>query len=177
MNSIDHLPRTGNLRERRVQEMLLSESWVHRHDQHLVEVLQDFLQHGRRSRRVNGDADPFSQPFDALHSARQIVIALPVDQKCIGSGHCKFIDKEIRVRNHQVRLQRQARHFSQRVDDRWSHREVRHEMPIHHVHVYAVRSGPLSLCNLIAQMGEVGREDRWSKLYCISRHATPLSLR
>ena len=42
----------------------MSESGVHRHDQHLVEVLRDLLQNGRASRRVNDDANPFSQGFD-----------------------------------------------------------------------------------------------------------------
>ena len=36
---IDHLAGTTDLRERRVEEMLMPESRVHRHDQHLVEVL------------------------------------------------------------------------------------------------------------------------------------------
>ena len=46
--------------------------------------------------------------------------------------------KDIRIRNHQVRLKRQVRHSSQRVDDRWPHRKIGHEMSVHHVHVGAV---------------------------------------
>ena len=78
---IDHLARTTDLRERRVEEMLMPESRVHRHDQHLVEVLHDFFQHRRGRRRVDGDADPLSQGLDALHGARQVVVAFPVDQE------------------------------------------------------------------------------------------------
>jgi hypothetical protein len=85
-DSLDHLARTPDLGERRVKEVRMSESAVHHHDQHLVEVLHDLLQNGRASRRVNGGADPFSQRFDALHGARQIIVALPVDQKRIGPG-------------------------------------------------------------------------------------------
>ena len=48
---------------------------------YLVEVLQDFLEHGGRSCRVNRDADAFSRSLDALHGAREIVVALPMDQK------------------------------------------------------------------------------------------------
>ena len=44
-------------------------------------------------------------------------------------------------------------------------------------YVDAVRSGTRSLCHLIAQMGEIGGEDRRSELHCISRHVAPLSLR
>ena len=65
----------------------------------------------------------------------------------------------------------------QRADDRRSHRKIGHEMSVHYVHVDAVRSGTRSLCHLIAQMGEIGGEDRRSELHCITRHVSPLSLR
>src|SRR5258705_4514005 len=49
-------------------------------------------------------------------------------------------------------------------------------MSVHHVDVDAVRSGTLSLGHLIAQAGEIGREDRRSELHRVG-HVTPLSLR
>ena len=74
--------------------------------------------------------------------------------------------KKSGIRNHQVRLQRQARHSPQRADDRCSHRKIGHEMSVHHVDVDAIRAGSLSLGHLIAQTGEIGREDRRSELHC-----------
>ena len=50
-------------------------------------------------------------------------------------------------------------------------------MSIHHVDVNAVRPGSLSLGDLIAEMSEIGGEDRRSELDCISRHVASLSLR
>jgi hypothetical protein len=50
-------------------------------------------------------------------------------------------------------------------------------MSIHHVDVNAVRAGKLSLGDLIAEMGEIGGEDRRSELDRISRHVASLSLR
>ena len=93
------------------------------------------------------------------------------------SGLGKFLDKGIGIRNHQVRLQRQTRHPSQRVDDWRSHRKIGHKMSIHHVDVNAVRPGSLSLGDLIAKVSEIGGEDRRSELDCISRHVASLSLR
>jgi hypothetical protein len=49
-------------------------------------------------------------------------------------------------------------------------------MPVHHVDVDAIRAGSLSLYDLIAQAGEVGRKNRWSKLYGAG-HIASLSLR
>ena len=40
-------------------------------------------------------------------------------------------------------------------------------MSIHHVHVDPVRSGTLGLGHLIAQAGEIGREDGRSELDCV----------
>ena len=45
LDLLDHLADAPNLWERRVKEMLMSKARVDRHDQHLVHVLQDFLQH------------------------------------------------------------------------------------------------------------------------------------
>ena len=81
LGSIDHLPRTSYLRKGCVEEVLMPESRVHRHHQHLVEVLQDFFENGRGGCRIYGDADPFAQFLYALHGARQIVVALPMNQK------------------------------------------------------------------------------------------------
>jgi len=155
----------------------MPESRVHGHNQYLVDVLHDFFENRRRSRRVNGDADAFSQRSDALHGAGQIVVALPVNQKRIGSRLREFFDKEIGIGNHQMRLQRQARHSSQRFDDRRAHGKIWHEMSVHDVHMNAVRSSTLGLGHLFAQAGKIGREDRWSELDCLGRHIAPLSLR
>ena len=75
-----------------------------------------------------------------------------------------------------MRFQGQARHPPQRPDDRRTHRKIGHEMPVHHVDVDAIRAGSLRLGDLIAQAGEIGRQDRRSKLYG-ARHIASLSLR
>jgi hypothetical protein len=49
-------------------------------------------------------------------------------------------------------------------------------MPVHDVDVDAIRAGSLSLGHLIAQAGEIGRKNRWSKLYGAG-HIASLSLR
>jgi hypothetical protein len=81
-------------------------------------------------------------------------------QKRIGPGLREFVDKEIGIRNHQVCLQRQARHSPQRPDDRCTHGNIGHEMSVHHVNVDTVGACALSLGYLLAQAGEIGREDR-----------------
>ena len=53
----------------------------------------------------------------------------------------------------------------QRLDDRRSHRNVGHEVAIHHIHVDPVGSGLLRLGHLLAQTGEVSRENRRGKFH------------
>jgi hypothetical protein len=100
-----------------------------------------------------------------------------MDDERIDPGLRKFIDKKIGMQNHQMRLQRQARHPPERVDNRWSHGKVGDEMPVHHVHMDAICSGALGLRNLIAQMSEISGENRRRELHCICRHVALLSLR
>ena len=101
----------------------------------------------------------FAQRLHALHGAMQIVVAFPVDEKRIGAGLGKFVEEKIRVRNHQVRFQRQARHGPQRLHDRRAHRNVGHEVSVHDIDVDPVGPGLLRLGHLLAQTGEVSRED------------------
>jgi hypothetical protein len=49
-------------------------------------------------------------------------------------------------------------------------------MPVHYVDMDAVGAGSLSLRDLIAQPGKIGRKNRWSKLYRAG-HIASLSLR
>ena len=60
LHSIDHLPRTPDLRERRGEEMLMPESRAHGHDQDLVEVWHDVFENRRRRCGIDGDPDAFS---------------------------------------------------------------------------------------------------------------------
>ena len=128
--------------------------------------------------RVNGDADPLFQRLDALHGARQIVVALPMDQKDIGPGRQRIHRQRCRDSKSSDGLQ--AAGASLRRSELMiggAHRKIGHEMSVHDVHVDAVRAGALGLRDLIAQTREIGRQDRWSELHCIVRHVAPLSLR
>src|SRR5437879_11094067 len=59
-----------------------------------------------------------------------------------------------------MRLERPYRHPPKRLDDGRAHGEIRHEVPVHHVHVDSIGSGLRRLRHLLAQTGEVGGENR-----------------
>jgi hypothetical protein len=62
-------------------------------------------------------------------------------------------------------LEGHFRHPPKRLDDGRAHRQVRHEVAIHHVDVDAVGSGLCRLRHLLTQAGEVGGENRGRQLH------------
>src|SRR5438309_781612 len=50
------------------------------------------------------------------------------------------------------------------MDDRRAHRKVGHEMSVHDVDMNPIGAGPLGFNHLLAQRGEVGCQNRRSKL-------------
>jgi len=155
---LDQLTHPSDLRHGRPEKLLMTEPRVDGHDEHLVHIVDDFLQHDRRRRRVDGDPGALAQCPDPLHRAVQIAVALPVDEKRVGASRGKLVEKEVRVRDHQMRFEGQMRHSPKRLDDRGAHGEIRHEVSIHHIDVDPIRPGPLGLDHLITQAGEVSGE-------------------
>jgi hypothetical protein len=50
-------------------------------------------------------------------------------------------------------------------------------MAVHHIHMDAVCSSAFRFGHLVAQMGEISREDRRSEHHYLGRHDAPFSLR
>ena len=59
-----------------------------------------------------------------------------------------------------MRLEGQIRHPPKRLDDGRAHGEIRHEVPIHHIHVDPIGPSLRRLRHLLAQAGEVGGKNR-----------------
>src|SRR4030095_8408607 len=66
---------------------------------------------------------------------------------------------------HERRCEGQTRPPPKRLDDRRSHGEIRHKVPVHHVHVDPVGPTLFRLGHLLAQPGAVGRENRRGEFY------------
>src|SRR5207249_6676063 len=131
-----------DLREGRVDEVLMSEARVDGHDQDLLHVHEYLFQHGGWRRGIDDHARAFAERFDALYRAMQVGVAFPVDEEGIGSGLGEGLEKRIWVRHHQMRLEGKTRHRPQRLHDGWPHRQVRYEVPVHNIHVDAIGPGP-----------------------------------
>src|SRR5215467_15971795 len=80
---IYHPTHTPYLGQCRVDEPLVSEARVDRHDEHLIHVPKDFFQHCRGSRGIDGHAGTLPESLDALYCAVQIDVAFPVDEEAV----------------------------------------------------------------------------------------------
>ena len=88
---------------------------------------------------------------------------LDVDRDAVGAGRGELGDVTLRALDHQVDVDVPARVVDltgERLDDRRAHAERRHEVAVHHVDVDRARAGGEHRADLLAQPGEVRREDR-----------------
>ena len=81
LDSLDHLADAPDLCKGRLEEMLMAETRVDRHNQYLINVRQDLLQHSRRSSRVDHHAGALAERFNALYGTMQVSVAFPVNEK------------------------------------------------------------------------------------------------
>src|SRR5262245_9063816 len=88
---INHPAYTPYLGQRRVNETLVPEARVDRHDEHLIHVPQNLFERCRRRRRIDGHAGTFPQPLDVLHRAMQVGVPFPVNEKRIGPGFDELV--------------------------------------------------------------------------------------
>src|SRR4030095_16471655 len=61
--------------------MLMSKARIHSHDQHLVEIWENFFQDRRRSSRVYCHSNASSKRLNALHRTVESVWYFPKEQK------------------------------------------------------------------------------------------------
>jgi hypothetical protein len=119
----------------------MSEPRIDRHHQHLVDVRHP----------------------DAVY--RTVQVPLPMDDQGVRPRFREWLQKTIRVRDHQVTFKPEPRDFAQRRDDRRAHRKVGDKAPIHHVDVNAIGPALLRLAHLFAKTREVGGKNRRSDLH------------
>ncbi len=87
-----------------------------------------------------------------------------VHQDLIGSGFDEHGRVTVWIRDHEVYIDGHARDFPERSKNRRTHREIRHEMAIHHIEMEHPATHSFELPDLVAQAREICREDGWKYL-------------
>src|SRR5438874_11472583 len=100
-----------------MEEMLVPETGIDRHDQHLIHFRQDLFQYCGRGCRIDDHSCAFSEFFYPPKRAMQVVVTFPVTEKRIRSGRDKFFQEKVWLRDHHVYLERETGHANARLHD------------------------------------------------------------
>ena len=112
-------------------------------------------------------AERHARPAARVAHRRQRVVGvrgrLDVDRDAVGPGLRELRDVALRALDHQVHVDVAARVVDlagERLDHRRAHAERRDEVAVHHVDVDRARAGGQHRADLLAEPGEVRRQDR-----------------
>ena len=85
---------------------------------------------------------------------------LGVHRDVIAAGLGEGLEIGIAGRDHQMRVEDLLGVRAHRLDDIGTVGNVGDEMPVHHVEMDPVGAGGIDGADLVAQLGEIGRQDR-----------------
>ena len=126
----------------------------------MVELRQHVADRRHRRRWVERDAGPGAQMPDVRERPVQVREHLGVDGDHGRSGGDERLQVAVRLGNHEVHVERQLRDALERRDDQRADGDVRHEVPVHHVHVDEVGAARFDPRDVVAQLSEIRGENR-----------------
>ena len=130
------------------------------HHQHEVDLLEHIIERLGRRRRVERHAGLLAERLDALDRAVEVRPGLGMDGDDVGARLGEGVEEGIDRRDHQMDVERLGGVRPKRLHHRRADREVGHEMAVHHVDVDPVGAGLVDRAHFLAELGEVGGEDR-----------------
>ena len=159
---VNHLPRPRDFGRAGGNVLLAPEARVDRHDEQQVNVGQNLLHRYQRRGRVEGHTSPRAQLLDALHGTVKVHARLHVDGDDVRPRPDEVFQVAVGLLNHQVNVQQHAPAAGnglQGLDNERPNGNVGDEVAVHHVHVQPLHPGVNGLVHLLAQAGEVSRQN------------------
>ena len=153
---IEHLAQGGDLRLHRCDVGLSAEAGVHRHDEHHLDQVEHVLDGRDRRRRVEGDGGARPEITHTRQGSVEVGRRLGVDDEEIAAGVDVLGRQQVRVGDHEVRLEPHVGVGPAGGDHVGSEREIRHEVAVHDVPLDAIGAGFAQPSTLLAEVGEVG---------------------
>jgi hypothetical protein len=89
----------------------------------------------------------------------QVRAGFEVNADDVRTGARESLDIALGLADHEVRVDRQLRGPTHRLDHHRPERDVRHEMPVHHVHVDDVSASCLDRSDFLREPAKVGAQD------------------
>ncbi len=152
-----------------VEERLPSPTRIDGHNLDQIDHVQHLLQHVQRRAWIDADADLDTELSDGLEQAMEVWGRLLMHDQPIGPSLGKGLDLASRVRDHEMDVKRQLDLGPKCPDNPRAERDVRHELPVHHVNLDGVDAGPFCLLSLLSQGCKIRGKDR-----SLNRNHSPL---
>jgi hypothetical protein len=99
-----------------------------------------------------------------MQGAIEIAADLPMNAYAVGARFNKDRSVRVRILNHEVMIQLDARELPEGFSNWGPHRKVRDEMAVHDVHVEHLDTGFLHFANFLTEAGKIGSEDGGNNL-------------
>ena len=136
------------------------EARLHRHHEEQVHFREEGDRTAERRRGIQDQAGLHARVPDRADRRPDVVIALHVDREIVDPRLREGRHEMLRVGDHQMRIEGDLRQGPDRRDDGGPHREVRHEVPVHHVDVEQVGARVRGFLHLFAEPVEPRGQDR-----------------
>ena len=111
--------------------------------------------------RIERNARLLAEPADHLKRTVKMRARFGMDRDDVGARLGEGLKIRIDGRDHEMHVERLLRPGPDALDEARPERDVRHEMPIHHIDMNPVASGVVDRADLLAEAGEIGRQNRW----------------
>ena len=156
-----------------LHEFLAAEARLHGHDHHDVEEGRVRLEGRQRGRRPQRKASGPARLADGPQRWHDRLLDLNVEGDRVAARIDEFVDVAARLRDHQVRVEGQARDAAERLDGSRAEGQVRHEVAVHDVEMDPVGAGLLASPDGGAQVREIGVEDARRDASSTRSHYSP----
>ncbi len=110
-------------------------------------------------RRIEHHSSLLAERADRLQRAMQMRPRLDMDRNEIGAGLGEILEEGIARRDHQMHVEEGLRVRPERLHHARADRDVRHEMPVHHIDMDPIRAGGDDRLDFGAERGKISRRE------------------
>jgi hypothetical protein len=149
----------------RVWNKLLSpKPRVHTHNQHVVYYAQHIIQLSDRCCWIDDYPHQCAFLMNQLERSMEVPAGFGVHAHRSRASLNKYRGEKIGIFDHQMVVELKACDASNAFRHRWAKRQIRHEMPIHDVHMEHLDTRRFHGFDLLAEARKVGGKNGWKNL-------------
>ena len=161
----NHLADLAGLFDPGMDEFLPAKAGVHRHHQHHVNKVEQLTDRAGRGAGVERHAAFHTLGADRLHGAVDMGGGLDMGNDHVGASGRVSLDIGVYRRDHQVHVHEGLYMRAERRHGGGAKGQVGDKMSVHHVHMHPITALGFDGLNLLAEIGEIGGQDRRGDFY------------